>query len=173
VIDVASYSAIESLRDGRCIKIRALQPDDRVALVTAVGRTSARSLYRRFFSPKREFTEEEALFFTNVDFISHVALVAEAQEDGKAVIVGGGRYVVVNPRQTEIAFAVVDAYQGKGIGAALLRHLGAIARRAGLQELIAEVLPDNRPMLKVFESSGFAMSTTREAGVVHVVLRLA
>jgi ribosomal protein S18 acetylase RimI-like enzyme len=71
-----------------------------------------------------------------------------------------------------VAFAVVDQYQGQGIGAALLHHLAAIARGARLQELIAEVLPDNTPMLKVFEKGWFGLSTKREPGVVHVTLRL-
>jgi RimJ/RimL family protein N-acetyltransferase len=53
-----------------------------------------------------------------------------------------------------------------------MHHLAAIAREAGLQELIAEVLPDNVPMLKVFERSGFRLSTKREAGVMHCTLRL-
>ena len=56
----------------------------------------------------------------------------------------------------------VDPYQGQGIGAALLHHLAAIARSAKLQELIAEVLPDNIPMLKVFEKGGFGLSTKRD-----------
>ena len=44
--------------------------------------------------------------------------------------------------------------------------------RDGREELIAEVLPDNIPMLKVFEKSGFPMRTKREAQMVHVSLRL-
>ena len=108
----------------------------------------------------------------NIDFITHVALVAVVEESGRPMIVGGGRYIVVEPEKAEVAFAVVDQYQGQGIGAALLHHLAAIARNAGLQELIAEVLPDNTPMLKVFEKSGFGLGTKREPGVVHVTLRL-
>jgi RimJ/RimL family protein N-acetyltransferase len=84
------------------------------------------------------------------------------------VIVGGGRYIVVQPDRAEVAFAIVDEHQGKGIGTALMRHLAGIACASGLNELIAEVLPENTPMLKVFEKSGFRVSTTREAGVVHV-----
>jgi hypothetical protein len=53
-----------------------------------------------------------------------------------------------------------------------MRHLVAIARRARLRELIADVLPDNRQMLKVFEKSGLAMSSRRESGSVHVTLQL-
>jgi GNAT superfamily N-acetyltransferase len=108
----------------------------------------------------------------NVDFVDHVALVAVVDESGRPVIAGGARYVVVQSGTAEVAFAVVDQYQGQGLGAALMHHLAAIARSAGIKELIAEVLPDNVPMLKVFEKSGFGVSTKRESGIVHVALRL-
>src|SRR6516162_10142687 len=147
----AEYSAVEALADGRHVEIRALKPDDRDALLAAVGRTSAQSLYRRFFGARRGFTEREIAFFVEVDFASHVALVASVEEEGRPVIAGGARYVVVAPGQAEVAFAVVDEYHGRGIGAALMRHLAAIASKASLKQLVAEVLPDNIPMLRVFE----------------------
>jgi RimJ/RimL family protein N-acetyltransferase len=171
-MDGAQYSAIEALRDGRRVEIRALRPDDRADLLAAVGRTSGPSLYRRFFAVRRRFAEPEIAFFLNPDFINHVALVAVVEESSRPVIVGGGRYVIVQPGKAEVAFAVVDQYQGQGIGASLLHHLAAIARGTGLEQLIAEVLPDNIPMLKVFEKSGFRVSTKREPQVVHVALRL-
>ena len=67
---------------------------------------------------------------------------------------------------------VLPGYQGQGIGGALTRHLIAIAREAGLEELVAEVLPDNMPMRKVFEKSGLRCNMKREGPVVHVALRL-
>jgi ribosomal protein S18 acetylase RimI-like enzyme len=138
----------------------------------AVGRTSAQSLYRRFFGAKREFSEKEVAFFVNVDFINHVALVAVTEEGGQAVVAAGGRYIVQRPGTAEVAFIVTDPYQGQGIGVALLRHLATIGRAAGLKEFTAEVLPENVPMLKVFEKSGLKSSTKRERGVVHVGLQL-
>ena len=172
MLKVQKYSAIETLRGGRRVEIRALRPDDRADLIAAVGRASAQSLYRRFFGLKRSFSEQEAAFFVNVDFVNHVALVALIDEGGRSVIVGGGRYVVVQPGQAEVAFVVIDEYQGQGIGRALVRHLATIARAAGLQTLIAEVLPENTPMLQMFKTSGLQWSTKREAQVVHVTLRL-
>jgi RimJ/RimL family protein N-acetyltransferase len=168
----SEYSSIEVLRDGRRVEIRALKPGDRDDLLGAVGRASAQSLHRRFFAVRRTFTEQEIVSFTDVDFADHVALVAAVEEAGRPVIVGGARYIRVRPGQAEVAFAVIDEYQGQGIGAALLRHLIALARAAGLRELIAEVLPDNRPMLKVFEKCGLPMTLTRQDGIVHVTLRL-
>jgi GNAT superfamily N-acetyltransferase len=172
MLQAAKYSVIEVLRAGRRVEIRALRPEDRSDLLAAVGRTSAESLYRRFFGVRRGFSEQEVEFFLNVDFANHVALVAVVEESGLPVIADGGRYIVLQPGKAEVAFAVVDQYQGKGIGGALMRHLAAIARVAGIGELIAQVLPDNIPMLKVFEKSGFPVSMKRDSQVVHVALQL-
>jgi RimJ/RimL family protein N-acetyltransferase len=170
--DAASYSAIETLRDGRRVEIRALRPEDQAAMLAAVDRSSSQSLYRRFFGPKRVFSKKEVAFFLNIDFANHVALVTVAEEKGRAVIVAGGRYVVERSRVAEIAFVVVDEYQKRGIGAVLLRHLAIIARSVGINEFIAEVLPENKPMLKVFERSGFKINTRRGSGAIHVALQL-
>jgi RimJ/RimL family protein N-acetyltransferase len=164
----AHYSTKERLRDGRTIEIRALRPDDREDMLAAIGRTSPQSLRRRFFGPKRGFSETELAFFMNIDFDNHVALIAQIDEDGRPSIVGGGRYIVVEAGRAEIAFVVVDAYQGQGIGSALLRHLSHLARDAGLKGLIAEVLPENTAMLKVFSKFGFRPGPNQEPRVVHL-----
>ena len=163
---------VERLRDGRTLEIRALRPADRAGLLASFERTSEEARYRRFFAPKRAFSEKEIDFYLNVDFVSHVALVAELEEGGRQVIAGGGRYIVSEPGRAEVAFSVDDPHQGLGIGTSLMRHLVLIAREAGLRELVAEVLPDNAPMLKVFERCGLVMSTRREGGVVHVTMAL-
>jgi RimJ/RimL family protein N-acetyltransferase len=171
-MSIADYKAAEILRDGSPIAIRALRRDDGPGMLAAVGRTSTQSLRRRFFVTKKGFSEREVAFFLNIDFENHVALVAEIDEDGHPVIIGGGRYVVVQPGQAEIAFVVVDAYQAKGLGTILMWHLAALAREAGLRELIAEVLPENTAMLKVFRKFGFVSGPQRAPQVVHLTLKL-
>jgi RimJ/RimL family protein N-acetyltransferase len=173
LMPLADYTAFETLRDGRPIEIRALRSDDAPGMLAAVGRTSKQSLQRRFFVSKKGFSEREIAFFLDIDFESHVALVVEIDEDGQAVIIGGGRYIVVRPDQAEIAFVVVDAYQAHGIGTILMRHLATLARNAGLKELIAEVLPENIAMLKVLRKFGFLPSSQRVPQVVHLTLKLA
>jgi ribosomal protein S18 acetylase RimI-like enzyme len=167
---IADYSAREALRDGRTIEIRALRPEDREGLVSAVKRCSVQSIYRRFFGMRTEFSDKEVSFFLDIDFVDHVALVAVLEQDSKPVIIGGARFVLVEPGKAELAFAVVDEYQRLGIGAALLRHLILIGRMAGLRVFLADVMPDNSGMLRIFERSGLKYSATREPGVVHVVL---
>jgi len=171
-VKAAEYSTVERLRDGRELEVRALRPADRADLLAAFDRSSEESRYRRFFAPKRTFSEKEIEFYLNIDFVSHVALVATIEEGGKPVVVGGGRYIVSEPGRAEISFAVDDPHQGLGIATRLLRHLVAIARASGMKEFFAEVLPDNTSMLKVFEGSGLGVTTRREPGVVHVTLVL-
>ena len=166
------YRAIEQLRDGRQIEIRALRPDDKDDMLAAIGRTSTESLQRRFFVVKRGFSQKEIDFFMKIDFSNHVALVALADEDGRPTIIGGGRYVVVEPGRAEVAFVVIDGYQGQGLGAHLMRHLAGVARDAGLTELTAEVLPENTAMRKVFSKFAFRPGSRREPQVIHLVMRL-
>jgi GNAT superfamily N-acetyltransferase len=170
--DAASYSATDQMRDGRVIEIRALKPTDEADMLAAVERIGAQSLYRRFMGAKRGFSDKERAFFLNVDFVNHVALVAVVKEQDRASIIAGGRFIVEKPGTAEVAFAVVDDYQGQGIGASLLRHLAILARQIGLKEFTAEVLPDNTPILKVFERSGLKFTSRRSADGVHAVMQL-
>jgi GNAT superfamily N-acetyltransferase len=173
MIEPANYSAIEVLSDGRTIEIRALRSQDQQALVSALDRSSPLSIFRRFLGAKRHFTEQEISYFMNADFVDHVALVALAGENGRPVVVGGGRYIVMpQTARAEVALAVVDQYQGQGIGAALMRHLVILARTAALEEFVADVLSSNTGMLRIFENSGLPMSTTRESEILHVTVSL-
>jgi RimJ/RimL family protein N-acetyltransferase len=172
-VDAIRYAATERLRSGALLQVRALLPTDRDEMLAAIGRFSKEALYRRFFAPKRHFSEREIEFYLNVDFVSHVALAAVLSEGDRQVIVGGARYIVSQPGRAEVAFAVDDPHQKLGIATHLIAHLIGIARAAELDEFVAEVLPENVPMLKVFERCDLAMSTRSERGVIHVTLALA
>jgi RimJ/RimL family protein N-acetyltransferase len=170
--EAINYSARELLRDGSRVEIRALRPEDEAGMLAAIERTSAQSLQRRFFVMKRHFSEKERAFFMDVDFKDHVAIVAIAEEARREVIAGGGRYIVFEPGRAEMAFVVVDAWQGRGVGSVLMRHLDRLANDAGLQELTAEVLPENVAMRKVFEKFGFVAAPRRDPQTLHLVRKL-
>jgi GNAT superfamily N-acetyltransferase len=167
---LSAYSARERLKNGTTIEIRALRRADRDGLIAAVRGMSDRSLYRRFFGFRREFSDREVSKFLDIDFRGHVALVAVNTDQE---IVGGARYVVIAPGQAEVACAVTDTYQGKGLGTILIRHLAGMAKQAGARELMADVLADNMGMLKVFQNAGYPVTTRRHSGVVQVIIQLA
>jgi RimJ/RimL family protein N-acetyltransferase len=170
--NTANYSERQQLRDGTYIEVRALKPEDEAGMLAAIERTGIQSLQRRFFVMKREFSEKERNFFMKVDFTSHVALVAVAEENGKPKIIGGGRYIVFEPKRAEMAFVVVDEWQGRGIASILMHHLIKIAGDSGLKELTAEVLPENTAMRKVFGKFGFEADSRRDPQTVHLALTL-
>jgi len=92
------------------------------------------------------------------------------------IVIGSGRYVVVDPgaaeRTAEVAFVVEEDYQRLGIASRLLRHFAQIARDQGIVELEADVLGGNASMLTVFTRSGLPMRKRQESGTVHLALSL-
>lgn len=171
--EILNYSAREILKDHCQIEIRAIRRADEADMLAAVGKTSAQSLQRRFFVMKRHFSDNERAFFMDVDFRNHVAIVAIADDGDSNVIIGGGRYIVFEPGRAEMAFVVIDAWQGRGVGSILMRHLIKMASNAGLRELTAEVLPENAAMIKVFGKFGFTSTRHTDPQTLHLVLQLA
>ena len=77
-----------------------------------------------------------------------------------------------HPERAEVALEVADAMQGKGLGTALLCQLAAAANQLGIQVLDAEVLPENRQMLRVFRDCGYPVKVHSRPGVELVELQI-
>jgi RimJ/RimL family protein N-acetyltransferase len=174
---VRDYDTNDTLLDGGTIRVRAIHPEDRVKLLEHFQSLSPESVYFRFFGLKKTLSEEELSRLSEIDYRDHVALIAILKVGDDEPIIGVGRYFAApprlgEPRSAEIAFAVLDAYQGHGIGTILLKHLSAIARAQGITEFKANVLGDNRKMIEVFESSGFSMRETFDSGTIHLSFTL-
>lgn len=156
------------LGDGTEIHIRPLTPEDRAGIAALVSRLSSESRYRRFPGPKRELTDRELAFFTDIDHLRHEALAAVDQRDGS--VVGVARYVQYSdrPRVAAVAFEVADERQRLGIGTALTERLLARARINGLDRLTATTRWENLPARTLLRRLGFreakptiSMSQTR------------
>lgn len=154
------------LKDGTVVRVRPILPSDADGLQDLVHRMSRRSIYFRFFRVKKELTPEELEAFTNLDYDDRMAFVAI--KDGK--ILGVSRYTRLadDPSTAEVAFAVADADQNRGIGTMLLTLLTAYAREHGIEAFRAYVLADNRGMMRVFRNAGFTMHRELEEGVYTV-----
>ncbi len=174
--DARNYSAAETLKNGLRVTIRSIRHDDKDAFVAALKKLDDRTLYLRFFGPKREITPRELEKATDVDFVQTVALVICTQNGSGEKIIGGGRYITFGdaepPDRAELAFTVEEDYHGLGIASLTLRHLAGIARERGISQFHAEVLPENKGMLAVFNRSGFPIKQEFAEGVVHVTLLL-
>ncbi|HVN30161.1 MAG TPA: GNAT family N-acetyltransferase [Candidatus Binataceae bacterium] len=167
-----AYAADEVLRDGTAIHIRAIAPSDKELLFEHFSGLSPESRYTRFFGAKRTLSRDELARFTELDFDNQVGLTAEMLDDGRERFIGIGRYFRSPERsRAEVAFAVLDQYQGRGIATLLLEHLRRIAHQAGIEEFVADVMASNTHMLDVFRDSGFQRKSHSQGGVVHVSLR--
>jgi len=175
-VDASRYEAKGALKDGRTVTIRSIRPDDKSTVEAAFRGLSAQSVYRRFFSPKHTLTEADLKWITEVDFEKTVALVVELDEGHTRALIGGGRYVEYDSKETvrtaELAFTVRDEFQGKGIGKLLMQHLTIIGRAKGVARFEAIVLAENRGMLGVFTASSLPMRTENFGGEVKVMLSL-
>jgi GNAT superfamily N-acetyltransferase len=168
-IDPRNYCVDTKLLDSRPIRIRAIGANDQERLHEHFRGLSQRSIYFRFMGFKRDLSTKDLTWLTELDFNDHVGLAATIADNRRERFVGVGRYLRGKDSHTaEVAFAVLDDYQGHGIGTLLLEHLAIIARAGGIAELEASVLADNHQMLEVFAHSGFKIRHPFEPGVVNL-----
>ncbi|MFC7527175.1 GNAT family N-acetyltransferase [Actinoplanes sp. GCM10030250] len=164
-------SADVLLADGSAAHLRQIRPEDAPAIVDFHSRMSDRTRYLRYFSPYPRIPERDLRRFVNVDHSDREAFVTVA--DGRITSVG--RYERLGPgsAEAEVAFVVEDALQGRGIGSVLLEHLAEAAREHGITRFVAEVLPENGGMLRVFGDSGYQVQRRYADGVVHLSFPIA
>jgi len=136
------------------VLVRAVRPEDAPGFAEAFEQLSETSRYRRFFTVKPRLSEQSLAFFTDVDHHDHEALVAVAPGSGQ--LVGVARFIrnPAEPDQAEAALTVIDSWQQRGLGTALLRELAQRAEEEGIRQFTAEILAENRPMLTLARRLG-------------------
>jgi acetyl coenzyme A synthetase (ADP forming)-like protein len=152
------------LRDGSTLRLHSTTPADAAPVLRFLERLSPESRYLRFQGAGM-VDERTVEPFLRTAFDGTVSLVGELAGE----VVALATYVRLrDPRRAEVAFAVADRLQGRGIGTRLLERLAAHAARGGIEEFVAQVLPHNAAMLRVFAEAGFAVTRQLDGGVVEV-----
>jgi acetyl coenzyme A synthetase (ADP forming)-like protein len=154
------------LRDGGGARVRPIKPEDAGLIRDFFETLGPESRYFRFFRIKETLEPKEVAFFTEVDYADRMALIALL----------GGRMIAVarydreghDATAAEVAFAVADKHQGRGVGTQLLQLLTNHARSHGVERFRAYVLPENRQMMRLFRNSGYEMTRTIDEGVFTV-----
>jgi RimJ/RimL family protein N-acetyltransferase len=159
----AASGETTELRDGRAILVRPIAPGDKEGLAAAFHRLSAESRQRRFLTPATELSAEDLAYLTEVDHRRHEALVAIDPADGS--IVGSTRYVQVpGERETaEIAVAVADDWQRRGVATALLSALSKRAHENGVLRFRAYVSSENAVVVDALTRAGAARAPGADA----------
>jgi GNAT superfamily N-acetyltransferase len=159
------------LRDGAVVLVRPVTPADRCLFVEGFERFGAESRQSRFLTYKKELTEAELDFFTNIDHDRHEAIGAIDAETGAGV--GVARMVRIGSGTcAEAAVAVVDEWQGRGLGRALLERLAGRARELGIDRFMAVLRTDNRAMMTLFQRIGQVRLRARDGSVLTIEVEL-
>jgi ribosomal protein S18 acetylase RimI-like enzyme len=162
------------LTDGTKVHVRPIVPDDEPLLHEAVAAMSERSVYFRFFSPLKRMPDALAHRLAVVDYNDRFALVATTHRTGaKERIVGVARYDrVAGTKVAETAVAVVDEFQRRGLGSALMSILGKVAREHGIETFTLIVLPENQQMLGLLRKMGWIHRAKLSGGVYDISFEL-
>jgi len=160
-LTAARQPELVTLRSGDVVRIRQVRPDDAPALARAYANLGGQSRYRRFFTVMPELPEATLAAAVEVDHVDHEALVAVPLLS--AEIVGECRFIRLpdQPGTAEVGVTVVDAWQGRGLGPALLACLSEYALAAGIEYFAAEILAENRTVLALLPGLGQVETESR------------
>ncbi len=173
---VERRTTVVTLGDGTRVKLRPVIPEDRQRLQEGFERLSTRSRFQRFFTTMTRLSPAMLSYLTEIDYVDHFAVAAFVlDEPGEPPELGVGvaRYIRLRdrPDAAEAAVAVVDDYQGRGIGFLLLEALALVAIENGVTTFVNYVLRENTRMLALFERLG-GRAVPDEPGVYRVELDL-
>jgi GNAT superfamily N-acetyltransferase len=164
-------AAIESdftLKDGTVVRIRPIRPEDDHALIEIFKHLSPQTVYQRFFQALPELSPGMARYLSNVNYTNRMALVAEA--GGQAI--GVGRYERTgDPEVADLGLVVLDEWQNLGLGRILLQEILKAGKSNGILRFRADVLAENRRMLRLLAQESEILGRKTEAGVASLLLQ--
>lgn len=150
------------------ITIRPLRNGDAATVAALFERLGDRSRERRFCGAKPRLSERELVSLARVDGNHHVLV---GYVDGDSLPAGIVR-IARDGDAAEVAFAVADAHQGRGVGSTLVRELAADARAAGIRELVATVCGDNPPAVSLLKRVALSLHVRWNGGAQELVVGL-
>jgi RimJ/RimL family protein N-acetyltransferase len=166
--DLEQVGRTVRLRNGACVRLRPIRPDDAGRLIDLYDRLSIETAINRFFTWWNHLPVSYARFFANVDYRDRFALVAEPCGD-ETKLVAVARYDRLPPgNRAEVAVLVEDGWQSMGLGTLLLRSLLALGYGRGIRLFRADVLAANRRMLRLLARHTQVVGRTTESGVTEV-----
>ncbi len=166
------YETIWQMRNGQTVILRPIKPEDEPLWLEMFRNFSDESIRYRFFGIIKDTPHEVRVRYTNIDYSRELAIVAEAVENGQRKILGVVRLIEEpNGKKGEIAFIVADPWHGLGLGTKFLDYMIEICKERELEEIHAEMLPDNYRAHHLMEKMGFKLTRTVD-NTVRAILNL-
>jgi len=170
---IVAHTSELTLADGTQLRVRPIVPSDKAQLIDGVERLSEESRYRRFLAAAVHLTEAQLVYLTEIDYVDHFAWGAQVILDDDALDGAGvARYVrdPDDPTIAEAAVAVIDEYQGMGIGTVLLGLLTESALENGIERFRAVVAYANHPVRVRLEKLGGRFEATDDGMTAEMPL---
>jgi acetyltransferase len=167
------YVAPWTMKDGAGVGIRPIRPEDEPCMVKFHETLSERTVYLRYFhlmNLEQRTQHERLTRICFIDYDREMALVAERRnpETGEQEILGVGRMMKIHgTSEAEVAVVISDKWQGRGLGKELLARLLIVGADEKLTKLTADILPDNREVMRICEKLGFALKHSLDDEVVR------
>jgi acyl-CoA hydrolase/RimJ/RimL family protein N-acetyltransferase len=166
-----NISCTHTFRGNLTVRFRAIKPSDEEEMRRLFYRFSDKSVYYRYFSPIKVMPHAKMQEYVNVDYRHFMSIVGLVDESGIERIIAEGRYVRLEDRPfADTAFIVDEKYQGRGIATFLLDMLISFAQEQGIIGFSADVLADNKAMIRTYEKSRYPIEATVEFGVYHLTI---
>jgi acetyltransferase len=172
------YVAPWTMKDGTSVTIRPIRPEDEPAMVKFHETLSERSVYLRYFhlmNLEQRVQHERLTRICFIDYDREMALVAERRnpETGEVEILGVGRMMKIHgTTEGEVAVLISDKWHRQGLGKELLQRLLIVGANEKLTKLTADILPDNRDVMRICEKLGFSLKHSLEDEVVRAEFSL-
>lgn len=165
------YNQRIALPDGTEIFLRPIKPTDDDLMIDLFNSFSKETIYFRFFSTLKYMPKEQLEKMTHIDYAKQMAIVALVDEGGREQMVAVGRYTLDNEKPDEAEFAIVvqDAYQRRGIGTEVLKHLAHVAKLQGVRNITGYIMNENTHMFGVLRKSALKMTRRNwDRGITRV-----
>jgi GNAT superfamily N-acetyltransferase len=165
---IAALESDFTLKDGTVVHIRPIRPEDDHALIDIFKHLSPQTVYQRFFQALPELSPGMARYLANVNYTNRMALIAEAGGD----VIGVGRYErTSDPAVADLGLVVLDEWQNLGLGRFLLQEILRIGKSNGIRQFRADVLAENRRMLRLLAQESMILERKTEAGVASLLVQ--
>ena len=164
-------SFTHTFKDNLTVHFRAIRPSDEDDMRRLFYRFSDRSVYYRYFSPIKTMPHIKMQEYVNIDYRRTMSIVGLIEEAGVERIIAEGRYVCMSDGSfADTAFIVDEKLQGNGMATFLLRLLIQTAQKRGIRGFKADILTDNKSMIKVFEKAPFPVKATVSQGIYELTI---
>jgi len=158
-------------KNGLTVRFRAIKPSDEDEMRRLFYRFSDQAVYYRYFSPIKTMPHTKMQEYVNIDYRNVMSIVGVIEEGGMERIIAEARYARdTSSIYADLAFIVDERYQGYGIASFMFDLLIRIGREQGIKGFVADVLADNKSMLKVFEKSPFPVKAVLTGGVYKLTI---